>query len=90
MIYAPDLTYSEIRAQYVVPILNELVDKAGISEVVVNNERQRASDASSSGITGTLFDDIATSGADKHTPTNSTAGDRCYGEVRQKPYNAWH
>lgn len=89
MIYATDISYSEVRTQYVVPLLNELLQKSGLSGIVTNIERI-SSDPSlpTSAVTGTLFDDITATirgeGASKKTTATLNgvyANSRCYHEV---------
>ena len=72
MINADDLTYSEVRHIYVVPLINEFVQKAGIANHV--NELLPSSNSDPPiMMTGTLYDDIVEDGDD--------ADGRCYRQV---------
>jgi hypothetical protein len=84
MIYAADLTASEVRSQYVVPVLHELLLKSGLVGVVGNIETLPHQQSSSQAITGSLFDDITAcikDGPVKNEPGTNT---RCYAEVRSE------
>jgi len=83
MIYATDLSYSDVRSKYVEPLLNELLKKSGLTDVFTSIERLAPSEQSSLTISETLFDDIASS--ENGTRMLFTGGDslnsRSYNEV---------
>ena len=81
MIYAADLTYQEVRTQYVVPLVNELVQKSGLANVI---NKPTSDPSSTSAVTETLFDDVAASkrGGCTLEMGYAAASSRCYHEVR--------
>lgn len=85
MIYDADLKSLEVRSQYVVPLISELIEKSGLADVDYNIQNLSTREQSlSSKITGTLFDDIAASekecGRD-HLFVNRNGNTRCQAEV---------
>ena len=92
MIYAADLKSFEVRSLYVVPLINELLEKSGLADVVCNIENLSTREQSfSSNITGTLFDDIAASVKEcikDHLFVNRNGSTRCYAEVSYE-LNIW-
>lgn len=87
MIDAADLTYADIRLQYVLPLLDEIIQKSGLAGIVTNIEKLPSDPSNSSTLTGTLFDDIAADGRDCSCNTKSShstgsgSSIRCYHEV---------
>lgn len=67
-----------------VPLLSELMEKSGLSGAVSNIEVPLTLEPSPSGITGTLFDNIAASDGNNKpalAKRNASANDRCFDEV---------
>jgi hypothetical protein len=86
MIDASDLTYAEVRLQYVLPLLDEILQKSGLSGIVTNIETLPLSSdpSSSSTLAGTLFDDITAGSRDcsfNAGSAYSVSSNRCYHEV---------